>query len=231
MNINNTTDFGTVKIVMLKGEKGDQGPAGANGTSGDFSLLTNKPSINGFTISGAQTASYYGLADLSDVPTKTSDLTNDGEDEDAGTHYVTATELSAEIDDYEDATDEIKTSINQVATTSSYIGQPSGTLSTSNLAVNLTDNISNYAFIEVIVYYQSNTARSSQIFSVAELTAQPGGSYPPHVFYCGAHEADPMAIEVTYVNDTRLNVRATESQGNHYVRIRGLMPVIQTALS
>ena len=29
MNINNTTDFGTVKIVMLKGEKGDQGPAGA----------------------------------------------------------------------------------------------------------------------------------------------------------------------------------------------------------
>ena len=224
MNINNTTDFGTVKIVMLKGEKGDQGPAGADGTSGDFSLLTNKPSINGVTISGAQTADYYGLADASDIPTNVSELTNDS-------NFVTSTELHTEIDDYEDATVEIKTSINQVATTSSYIGQPSGTLSTSNLAVNLTDNISNYAFVEVIVYYQSNVARSSQIFSVAELTAQPGGSYPPHVFYCGAHEADPMAIEVTYVNDTRLNIRATESQGNHYVRIRGLMPVIQTALT
>lgn len=231
MNINNTTDFGTVKIVMLKGEKGDQGPAGANGTSGDFSLLTNKPSINGSTISGAQTASYYGLADASDVPTKTSDLTNDGEDEDAGTHYVTATELHTEIDDYEDATAEIKTSINQVATTSSYIGQPSGSLGTSNMNVNLTDNISNYAFIEVIIYYGSNTARSSHIFSTAELTAQPGGSYPPHIIWSGANTSDPTAVAVTYSTDTQLKVRLLENQGNHYVRIRGLMPVIQTALS
>ena len=59
MDINNGTEFGTVKIITLKGEKGD---AGQNGTSGDYSALSNKPSIGGVTLSGNKTASDLGLA-------------------------------------------------------------------------------------------------------------------------------------------------------------------------
>ena len=224
MEFDTTTQFGKVKIIMMKGEKGDTGPAGADGSSGNYSQLTNRPSINGVTVSGSQSGSYYGLADSSAIPQNVSDLTNDS-------GYVTSTALSTEITPYETATAEIKTSINQVATGTGYIGQPSGTLGTSDMNVNLSDNISNYAFIEIIIYHGSNTARSSQIFSTQELTAQPGGSYPPHIFWSGANTSDPTGVAVTYSTDTQLKVRLLENQSSNYVRVRGIMPVIQTALS
>lgn len=46
---------GKVRVIMLKGEKG------ATGTSGDYAGLTNKPQINGVTLSGNQTPTDLGL--------------------------------------------------------------------------------------------------------------------------------------------------------------------------
>lgn len=54
-------------------------PGGGGGTT-DYDQLTNRPLINGHTLTGDQTAAQLGLATPSDiptVPTKTSDLTND----------------------------------------------------------------------------------------------------------------------------------------------------------
>jgi hypothetical protein len=54
-------------------------PGGQGGTT-DYDQLSNRPSINGHTLTGNQSAAQLGLATPSDiptVPTKTSDLTND----------------------------------------------------------------------------------------------------------------------------------------------------------
>ena len=61
MDINNTTELGKVKIVLVKGEKGD---AGADGVSGDYAGLTNKPSINNVQLSGDKSGADLGLAPL-----------------------------------------------------------------------------------------------------------------------------------------------------------------------
>lgn len=45
-----------VKVIMVKGEKGD------SGSSGDYAELDNKPSLNGITINGAMTTDDLGLA-------------------------------------------------------------------------------------------------------------------------------------------------------------------------
>ena len=50
--------LGKIKIVMLKGEKGDQGEAGS---SGDYAGLTNKPSINSVELNGNKTLADLGL--------------------------------------------------------------------------------------------------------------------------------------------------------------------------
>lgn len=62
MDFNSTTVFGEVKVLMLKGEKGD---TGEDGTSGDYSQLTNKPSINGVILSGSMTSDELGVASQS----------------------------------------------------------------------------------------------------------------------------------------------------------------------
>lgn len=96
MGISNIPDW--VKILMLKGEKGDPGGTPTmseepidngnritivnadgttstfdlhNATSGDYSGLTNKPSINNVLVSGDKTGGDYNLANASDVYTKT----------------------------------------------------------------------------------------------------------------------------------------------------------------
>jgi hypothetical protein len=51
--------------------------AGGGGGSSDYADLTNKPQINGVTLSGDKSAAEIGLATPSQIPTKTSDLTND----------------------------------------------------------------------------------------------------------------------------------------------------------
>ena len=51
---------GNVKIKMLKGEEG------LPGSSGDYSELSNKPSVNGVTLNGNKTASDLGLANSQD---------------------------------------------------------------------------------------------------------------------------------------------------------------------
>lgn len=53
-----------VKVIMLKGEKGDAG------SSGDYAGLTNKPSINGVTLNGNKTADDLNLAESSQVYTR-----------------------------------------------------------------------------------------------------------------------------------------------------------------
>lgn len=50
-----------VKIVMLKGEKGDAG------TSGDYTELDNKPQINGVTVAGNVSADDLGLASATEL--------------------------------------------------------------------------------------------------------------------------------------------------------------------
>lgn len=57
----NTNQIGTVKVLMLKGEKGDRG------ASGDYDTLENKPSINSVQLNGNKTAHDLGLATPSDI--------------------------------------------------------------------------------------------------------------------------------------------------------------------
>ena len=53
-----TTDFGTVKILMLKGEKGDKGEYGG---IEDYNELRNRPSIESVTLEGDKTFGALGL--------------------------------------------------------------------------------------------------------------------------------------------------------------------------
>ena len=52
--------IGNIKILMLKGEKGDMG------ATGDYSGILNKPQINGVTLDGNKSASDLGLATAAD---------------------------------------------------------------------------------------------------------------------------------------------------------------------
>lgn len=65
--------LGDIRVLMLKGEKGDQGDSG---TSGDYSGLSNKPSINGQTLSGNKTSEELGLASAGGVQAIVSALMN-----------------------------------------------------------------------------------------------------------------------------------------------------------
>lgn len=62
--------------------------SGGGGGTSNYNSLTNKPQIESVTLSGNKTAAELGLARASDVPTKTSDLTNDS-------GFVNATEAAA----------------------------------------------------------------------------------------------------------------------------------------
>lgn len=61
---------------------------GGGGGTTNYNNLANKPQIEGVTLSGNKTAAELGLARASDVPTKTSDLTNDS-------GFVNASEAAA----------------------------------------------------------------------------------------------------------------------------------------
>ena len=77
--------------------------AGAQGTT-DYTLLENKPSINGITLQGNRTT-----ADLNiDIPTKVSQLTNDS-------GYLTSTEVDTKI------TAKVPTSVSQLTNDSGYL--------------------------------------------------------------------------------------------------------------
>ena len=56
--------LGKTRVIMLKGEKGDQGEAG---TTGDYSNLTNKPTLNNVELDGDLTSDDLGLASVSRV--------------------------------------------------------------------------------------------------------------------------------------------------------------------
>lgn len=62
------------KMKMPNGTTYDIG--GGGGTT-DYNALSNKPKINGVELSGNKTPASLGLAKSEDIPTKTSDLTND----------------------------------------------------------------------------------------------------------------------------------------------------------
>lgn len=71
MDIRTRTRLGTIKILMLKGEKGDRG---ADGTSGDYAGLTNKPQINGTELNGNKTSDDLSLASASQLASVESDV-------------------------------------------------------------------------------------------------------------------------------------------------------------
>lgn len=73
MSIDFKTELGKIKILMLKGEKGD---AGQDGSSGDYSQLTNKPTINGVTVNGAMTSDDLGVASETGLEEATTKLDN-----------------------------------------------------------------------------------------------------------------------------------------------------------
>ena len=52
-------------------------PSGGGGGTTDYDELTDKPQINSVTLSGNKSAADLGIAAAADIPTKTSDLTND----------------------------------------------------------------------------------------------------------------------------------------------------------
>ena len=66
IDFNNTTEFGTVKILMLQGAKGEKGD---DGTSGDYAGLTNKPQINGVELVGNKTSDDLALASATRLET------------------------------------------------------------------------------------------------------------------------------------------------------------------
>lgn len=59
--MNATSEFGTVKILMLKGEKGDKGDGGG---VRDYEELDNKPSIESVPLIGNNTFTSLGLQSL-----------------------------------------------------------------------------------------------------------------------------------------------------------------------
>ncbi len=61
--VTDITENWHVKVLMLKGEKGDIGDAG------NYSTLANRPQINGVTLVGNKTSSNLGLASASDLTT------------------------------------------------------------------------------------------------------------------------------------------------------------------
>lgn len=68
----NTAKVFNFAFHNLKGE-----PGGGGGGTSNYNDLSNKPQIQGVTLSGNKTAFDLGLALSANVPTKTSDLTND----------------------------------------------------------------------------------------------------------------------------------------------------------
>ena len=59
-HIKDETDIGTVKVIMLKGERGEAG------YSGDYAQLANRPQINSVTLAGNKTANDLGLLSTAD---------------------------------------------------------------------------------------------------------------------------------------------------------------------
>ena len=64
--------------------------AGDSSFSGSYNDLTNKPSLDGTTISGALTKASLGIASTSDIPTNNNQLTN-------GAGYQTASQVNSLI--------------------------------------------------------------------------------------------------------------------------------------
>ena len=83
--------IGKVKVLMLKGEKGD------TGATGDYSGILNKPQINGVELDGNKTAADLGLgtaSDQQDLIDTVSSLTADVSNINDG-----ITEINGEIDE------------------------------------------------------------------------------------------------------------------------------------
>ena len=125
--------LGKVKVIMLKGEKGDQGDAGV---SGDYAGLTNKPIINGHTLSGSMTSGDLGL-------------------ESAGGIDIVANELRSELANFKDNFVVISDSVSVTGGTPKSKGYGSSALST-NYGI---DNILDWTVIGVMMkngsYYYS----------------------------------------------------------------------------
>lgn len=91
--VTHVKDIGTVKVLMLKGEKGDQGE------SGDYSELQNKPQINGVELTGNKTATNLGLASQTDLESVRNTAVNNAAD--ISTLQEQVTENAGDIDSLE----------------------------------------------------------------------------------------------------------------------------------
>lgn len=69
--------MGNVSLETLLLAKKQSGGGGGEGGTSNYNQLTNLPSVNGVVLKGNKTLSDLGAAAASDVPIKTSDLTND----------------------------------------------------------------------------------------------------------------------------------------------------------
>ena len=74
MEVNNKSYIGSVKIVMLKGEKGDKG----DNAVADYNALSNHPQINGVTLTGNKTLAQLGLNNATNLTTGTLELARGG---------------------------------------------------------------------------------------------------------------------------------------------------------
>lgn len=83
---------GKVKVLMLKGEKGDAG------TSGDYAGLTNKPQINGVTLSGNKTPTDLGLMTQTEAEQIETDMGNLGDRVDDLAQAINT--LSQDVENY-----------------------------------------------------------------------------------------------------------------------------------
>ena len=119
-----------------KGDKGDTGPAGTT----NYTDMTNKPSINNVTLTGSMTSEDLGLQPAGDyattgqIPTKTSDLTND-----CGFITKTVDDLTNyyDKDTVDDKVGE-KADISDIPTKTSQLTNDSGFINRS------VDNLTNY---------------------------------------------------------------------------------------
>lgn len=151
MDINNSTDFGTVKILLLKGEKGDPGDAG---DAGDYSGLTNKPSINGVTLDGNKTLSALGIPDIADVQSAQADALDakaDAQDALDATSVIGSGTLDTESQTIIPAINELKSDISSSSGNKAWTLQE--TISVSQLKVNVTKtiNIARDSYKEIFV--------------------------------------------------------------------------------
>lgn len=97
--VKDETNIGTIKVLMLKGDRGEPG------YSGNYTMIMNKPRINGVELAGNKTASNLSLASAADF----------------NAYVATVNSLSDAIDAAQEGIDEHTAAINELSEASRYV--------------------------------------------------------------------------------------------------------------